>query len=186
MPTAPLPPSRRSTNCLLLQSPPHFAAKLPVIILDRYEDLQPSFPPLTRQATYRRAALARGVPAVSFSLHLSVCKFTTELWIYHYFHISSLEWWAPRSEEQRSLQEDLTQISTCWEETLSKSIHLCLKCHFTINVIFGSVNIGQVWTKLLSQQRHNRSQQILHEWHLAVKARKQRLTESVSTSGSVW
>lgn len=43
---ASLPPSEKR-KCLLLQSSTHLAAKIPVIILDRYEDLQPSSPPLT-------------------------------------------------------------------------------------------------------------------------------------------
>lgn len=34
-------------SLLLLQSSTHLAAKIPVIMLDRYEDLQPSFPPLS-------------------------------------------------------------------------------------------------------------------------------------------
>lgn len=39
--------NRKKRKGLRLQSSTHPAAKIPVIILDRYEDLQPSFPPLT-------------------------------------------------------------------------------------------------------------------------------------------
>lgn len=42
MPELP-PPSLRKRKCLLT----HLAVKIPVIIIDRYEDLQPRLPPLT-------------------------------------------------------------------------------------------------------------------------------------------
>lgn len=79
--------SRPASLLLLLQqSCTHLAAGTPVIIPDRYEDLQASFPPLACRPTYHQ---------VSASFLSSVCAFTAGPPVgpklYHYRHLSFLE-----------------------------------------------------------------------------------------------